>query len=328
MDRNQANQKLIDCEHDFFTLNCHNITKYAAVIQDPFSSEPEKFIIEVALKSGNLVYPNIPPSLKKEFHNDFIEKNFEVFPKSIQYDVKNKNVHFIQYQEKPCTEIKEDTSYHRELTGGISISKKDDNESGTAGMFFYMSSDMEEKFFISNYHVIADGNSEIGETQIFHPGYSDNYEESKVIGELFWHNTDLDAAIGIVVNNHPIKNNHLSKFQNITICSIEQNLMEGMIVKKCGKMTGVTSGTLRSTNCTVNLTNRSDCRGITKKNRNLLLTDCMSHGGDSGSMLISDNNKLVGLLIGGNKITGSYYVDAKKIFKSNKFPEINFYKTI
>ena len=74
----------------------------------------------------------------------------------------------------------------------------------------------------------------------------------------------------------------------------------GMAIKKSGRTTGLTSGEITQVDVTVNVQYGG--------NRMALFTDqlmagAMSQGGDSGSAVLTENNKLTGLLFAGSDTT-------------------------
>jgi len=71
----------------------------------------------------------------------------------------------------------------------------------------------------------------------------------------------------------------------------------GMNVKKTGRTTGLTTGKIRAVNVTLNVGYGS---GRTLRFENQILTTNISSGGDSGSLVMEENNRAVGLLFAGS----------------------------
>jgi len=71
----------------------------------------------------------------------------------------------------------------------------------------------------------------------------------------------------------------------------------GMNVKKTGRTTGLTTGRIRAVNVDLNVGYGS---GRTLRFQNQILTTNMSAGGDSGSLVLEENNHAVGLLFAGS----------------------------
>jgi hypothetical protein len=103
----------------------------------------------------------------------------------------------------------------------------------------------------------------------------------------------VDAALAEPIKESDVKNEIL---QIGTVSGLaEANL--GMAVKKSGRTTGYTTGTIQQIDATVKVNYG--------ENKNAVFTDQlvagnMSQGGDSGSAVLNNKNKLVGLLFAGS----------------------------
>lgn len=92
------------------------------------------------------------------------------------------------------------------------------------------------------------------------------------------------------------------------ICSTPQNPLVGLSVKKSGRTTGLTTGKITSVNTSVSIQYQSGCNSgkkFTVSFQNQIVTSAMSAGGDSGSLLVSDDGtpNPVGLLFAGSSTT-------------------------
>ena len=76
-----------------------------------------------------------------------------------------------------------------------------------------------------------------------------------------------------------------------------------MKVRKTGRTTGYTTGTITLVNATIQV-NYGD--GKVAKFEDQLVSGFMSEGGDSGSLLVSESNKAVGLLYAGSSQSTIY----------------------
>jgi len=71
----------------------------------------------------------------------------------------------------------------------------------------------------------------------------------------------------------------------------------GMVVQKSGRMTGLTRGKVKALNCTLKVGYEWDRIGIFTGQ---ILCTCKSQGGDSGSLVVDERNRAVGLLFAGS----------------------------
>lgn len=106
----------------------------------------------------------------------------------------------------------------------------------------------------------------------------------------------VDAAIAEPLNVGDVRNEIL----NIGQVSQTDSASLGMAVKKMGRTTGFTTGTIQQVDVTVQV---SYGAGKTATFVDQLIAGPMSQGGDSGSAVVSDSNKLVGLLFAGSTST-------------------------
>jgi hypothetical protein len=74
----------------------------------------------------------------------------------------------------------------------------------------------------------------------------------------------------------------------------------GQAVQKSGRTTGLTRGRIEQTDVTVNVQYGP---GLVARFTDQLLAGAMSQGGDSGSAVLDDERRLVGLLFAGSETT-------------------------
>ncbi|PWH83050.1 hypothetical protein DIS18_00400 [Algibacter marinivivus] len=320
MTEKEANEKLNskEKETEYFNLSALHETQYAAVIKKSNDfSIIDDYAIEIGLSNFTYEYDSLKglfgyfskkEGMSLETQKDF--QNGDIFPVKSNPISLHSNSSYYQKLEK--------------LTGGCSISYENgDIYSGTAGAFFKLS-DSQNIYMISNRHVIVDNDYGL-ETKIIHPSKTDaeKKEDISLIGKVFWTSKEkddlLDAAIAIIydekttvdIGKYSISNQ--LNFNSIAAPKIGQN------IKKIGKTSGVTFGEIKSINCTVNITENIKKPKIYRKQ---ILTTCISKPGDSGSVLLNNNNEVVGLLFGGNKLTASFSNNIMNIFNPIH-PEIN-----
>lgn len=74
----------------------------------------------------------------------------------------------------------------------------------------------------------------------------------------------------------------------------------GMQVKKSGRTSGLTTGTVRAVSVVARVSMGDDCTAIFEDQ---FMTTAMSKGGDSGSLVLDDQNRAVGLLFAGSDLS-------------------------
>jgi hypothetical protein len=174
----------------------------------------------------------------------------------------------------------------------------------TAGTFGCVVKDRNgEEFILSNNHVLANENDvEIGDPILQYGPYDGGKLPDDKIAELsrfipLSFSKDkpnyVDCAIAKPIND-----------QDIDSCIIEIGEPKKEIIKpelrmrvtKSGRTTGVTNGTITQTDVTVNVTYSKESAHF----ENQIIATPMSRGGDSGSLVLTDDNKPVGLLFAGS----------------------------
>lgn len=106
----------------------------------------------------------------------------------------------------------------------------------------------------------------------------------------------VDAAIARILNPADVS----SEILNIGPIAGTDEGMLGMAVKKSGRTTGFTTGTIEQVDVTVNVSYGGD---RVAQFSDQLMAGAMSQGGDSGSAVLNNENKLVGLLFAGSDQT-------------------------
>ena len=228
------------------------------------------------------------------------------------------------------------TNKHRPAPGGVSIGHRDIT-AGTLGCLVQKDG---QKFILSNNHVLANSNqAEIGDP-IFQPGPYDggSYPDDHIadledfvpiniiglpsecpiatgtasllngIAELLGSQVRMqainrqapenlvDAAIARPLNPEDVSDEIL---QIGTIQGTAAGEL-GMAIKKSGRTTGLTTGVIEQVDVSVNVQfGQNQIAMFTDQ----LMAGAMSQGGDSGSAVMDDNNRLAGLLFAGSDTT-------------------------
>lgn len=229
-----------------------------------------------------------------------------------------------------------DTRRLRPAPGGVSIGHKDI----TAGTLGCLVRKEGETYILSNNHVLANCNSAVKGDPILQPGPYDggempddqiaelyefipiNFSESaeshsfpfqisrflnfvsrlvnsdarfRVVRIKATENT-VDAAIARPLQDNDVMN-EIIDIGNIT-GTVPGEL--GMAVKKRGRTTGLTSGEITQVDVTVTV-NYGDGKSAVFTDQ--LMAGAMSQGGDSGSAVLTTENRLTGLLFAGSDTT-------------------------
>ena len=189
----------------------------------------------------------------------------------------------------------------RPLEGGYSIAPSISSSAGTLSCIVTkLDSDNRRNFYIlSNNHVLADQGDIPLETPILQPAKRDGGKLEDIIAFLSefiplefsfeepYPINYVDAAIAKITDEKLISTliGYIGNVKGV------DDAIPNTFVKKSGRTTGYTEGIITTTNVTIDLS------GGTFKQQ--ILADLKNSHGDSGSLLLNENNKAVGLLFEG-----------------------------
>jgi len=228
------------------------------------------------------------------------------------------------------------TNKHRPAPGGVSIGHRDIT-AGTLGCLVQKDG---QKFILSNNHVLANSNqAEIGDP-ILQPGPHDggtypddhiadleDFVPINIIGlpsecpiatgtaNLL---NGIAKLLGSQVRMQAINQQALENLVDAAIArplnpeDVSDEILQigiiqgtaagelGMAIKKSGRTTGLTTGVIEQVDVSVNVQyGQGQIAAFTDQ----LMAGAMSQGGDSGSAVLDDNNRLMGLLFAGSDTT-------------------------
>lgn len=190
---------------------------------------------------------------------------------------------------------------NRPARGGVSIG----HYKITAGTLGCLVKDKktDKTLILSNNHILANSNQAKKEDAILQPGAADGGKNPKdKIAELErWVKIDfgnkantVDAAAAF-----PLRDTDVSP--EISFIGMPKGTIKGkvgLVIQKTGRTTDHTLGEIHDINATV----RVDYGGKTALFRNQILTSAMSQGGDSGSLVLDQKHRAVGLLFAGSDL--------------------------
>ena len=233
----------------------------------------------------------------------------------------------------PIRALQSRTDRHRPAPGGVSIGHRDI----TAGTLGCLVRKNEQTFILSNNHVLANSNeAELGDP-ILQPGPYDggrfpedhiaNLEQFvpisfiglpsecglatgvaallNMVAIVLGRDARLQAVSGLIPENlvdaaiaRPINAEDVSA-EILEIGFIQGTAPGelGMAVKKSGRTTGLTTGEILQVDVSANVQYGA---GQIARFTDQLMAGSMSQGGDSGSAVLDENNRLVGLLFAGS----------------------------
>jgi hypothetical protein len=188
------------------------------------------------------------------------------------------------------------TTKYRPLVGGVSVGHYAIS-AGSIGSIVY-DNKSKRPMILSNAHVLANSDTPtedlalVGD-DIFQPGKHDTGIE--VVAHLHdWvpleDGVAVDAAIASPTTQVENRILDIPKITGITTPEV------GMKVEKSGRTTGYTEGTIITTDAAIDVDYGTEV--ITLQDQ--FITTCMSAGGDSGSISVTPDGKVVGLLFAGS----------------------------
>jgi len=228
------------------------------------------------------------------------------------------------------------TNKHRPAPGGVSIGHQDIT-AGTLGCLVQKDG---QKFILSNNHVLANSNQAEIADPILQPGPYDGgtYPDDHIAGledfvpiNIIGLPSECPIATGTAsllngiakllgsqvrmqaINQQPLENlvdaaiarplNPEEVSDKILQIGTIQGTAAGelgMAIKKSGRTTGLTNGVIEQVDVSVNV---QYGQGQVAMFTDQLMAGAMSQGGDSGSAVLDENNRLVGLLFAGSDTT-------------------------
>lgn len=197
------------------------------------------------------------------------------------------------------------TGAYRPSKGGDSIGNIRSNSAGTLGAAVTISTLPGRVFIITNWHVLVGGFGHVGDV-VLQPGFLDGGRgPADWIANLYWSTLNARVDLALAELRQPHGNYvDLGKTRcHGQITGANYSPSANSFAKKCGRTTDGTTGTVRSTNASVNV---SGYPGGTFAFTNQMLLTHMSKPGDSGSLVLDTDNQAIGLLFAGDGATVTF----------------------
>lgn len=193
------------------------------------------------------------------------------------------------------------TARIRPALGGVSIG----HYKITAGTLGCLVKDKKtgRSFILSNNHVLANSNGAKKGDIIIQPGAADGGKvpEDKIANLERWIEIDftdvgnlVDSSLAAPVSEEVVK----PEIASIGVPRGVSKARLKMIVQKSGRTTGHTFGEIKDVSATMRISYGRKSALF----RNQILTTAMSQGGDSGSLVLDQKNRAVGLLFAGSNL--------------------------
>lgn len=210
------------------------------------------------------------------------------------------------------------TSKVRPTLGGYSIGPAGYSTVGTLGCLVTNKTGTElSTYILSNNHVIARENAASIGSLILQPAQGDGGSNPSdgvanlsqfVTIDFSGGNNLVDCAIAKVIST-TLVSSQIASIGNIS--GIASAIVGGW-VQKSGRSSGYTTGTIQSINTTLSV---SYSGGKTATFIRQITTSYMSTTGDSGSILLDSNNRVIGLLFAGSTSISAFN-DIRDVLKS------------
>lgn len=287
-------------------LDNPNVT-YAAVVGDG-----DDFFIEVGILSAELDEDAKSLSTEEMFSGQAVPESLPIPDEGgvVSFSAEGRR---IAVRTFPTDRIEAQwTDHHRPAEGGDSVGNARFNSAGTLGAAVTVSTHPGAVFVLTNWHVLVGGGGQNGDS-VLQPGRLDGGRApADWIANLTWSALNAKVDVAIAKVRDPFRNYvNLGRTRGHGQISGLALPSVGMQVKKSGRTTNVTTGSIRSVNAAVNV---GGYPGGTRRFTNQILTSSMSRPGDSGSVLLSSDNRMVGLLFAG---------DSTNITVHNRADEVN-----
>ncbi len=242
-----------------------------------------KVYVEKKLKKSRLAKSDLVPQKLSQIETD-VEEGGKIRPLAHGFAVRRAN-----------------TARIRPALGGVSIG----HYKITAGTLGCLGRDKKtgKSFILSNNHVLANSNGAKKGDIIIQPGAADGGKapEDKIANLERWIEIDftgvgnlVDSSLAAPVSEEVVK----PEIVSIGAPKGVSKARLKMLVQKSGRTTGHTFGEIKDVSATMRISYGRKSALF----RNQILTTAMSQGGDSGSLVLDQKNRAVGLLFAGSNL--------------------------
>ncbi|MCP4428565.1 MAG: hypothetical protein GY803_29115 [Chloroflexi bacterium] len=209
-----------------------------------------------------------------------------------------------------------DTGRYSPLKGGISI-----GPCRAVGGFIYVGTlgcmvtdnETDDPMMLTNFHVACvDENWSVGDTMAQPSRVDGGVCPADIVGQL--QRAQVNAAVDAAVIRYDdeSRRDHICEIEEIEAVNGAEEAVVGMAVRKRGRTTGLTYGVVDSVSLTVPIDYGHGIGVVTLRNQigievDLAQSSMFGTNGDSGSVVVDDNNNVVGLYFAGSS-DGTYGV--------------------
>ncbi len=317
-------------------MKCVPFISYAAVVENP--REKNNYFIEFGVKEYKYQFINIkqlqknqrtynaskfflnsnsePISIEEKSDSEFIKSSiYNISIETIDFGLYSSGVELLSQKNTGVTDYKT----AKPISGGITISNENMSDSvGTLGALVEL---YDGNFYaMTNAHVVSDADTELNE-RIYHLHKNQSGDSKFEIGQLkYWnYNKKMDVAL-IKINDKVLPYLSGGNISDATPIKGIKKVALGDKVKKYGSTTKLSWGNIRSLNASISV-----IRNFKGKKENIVMTNQVmvenmhADSGDSGSLVISEDNQAVGLLFARDeKAERAFFSPITKILTEEK----------
>jgi hypothetical protein len=182
------------------------------------------------------------------------------------------------------------TGTYRPVPGGVSVGNDRECAAGTIGCTVVKSG---VKYILSNNHVLARVNQGAQGERIDQPGRYDGRPQCTQTGQV----ATLSSFVRISFTGTNVVDAAIAQYTTSSVCSMVNNLYTpsstivspsvGLAVKKVGRTSGLTHGTIAAINVTINVSYGSP--GVATFVNQIYVASNFIRSGDSGSLMVTES---------------------------------------
>lgn len=288
---------------------------------DEWIAVSEADIIKKVFEENVNILKNIPDvvSVGIGHNNDtkYIEvvttnNNSNLIPKSFPYYLPNNTVRKVEVRIIISSPI---TTFGNSINSGSDIANSETKDNfGTLGLVVNAKNGKSKNKILTCYHVVVDQNHNYQEfdyqlqSEIIHP----HGDKGAVVGKLEFgiRNNEIDAALISIDPNITISNvNEFGKITTIRTIAYEERYSNIKVIvngynQKSNYKKGIVRSLYNSAKINYNIPNNEIEKESWELNNLIAISDdegkSITLGGDSGAAILDEQNRVIGIVVGGN----------------------------